>query len=74
MNARSSGGGPAIGVSKIGPGPGAGRRFPVPELLDQPVARDRPFGMEKKQGEKGALTSASEPQGLSVPDGLDRAE
>src|SRR5215471_9714698 len=49
---------------------GTGGRVPVPELLNQPVAQDRPAGVEQEQGKQGALTAASELQQLARPSGF----
>jgi hypothetical protein len=46
----------------------------VPEVVDQPIARDDLAGVEHEDREQGALLAASQPKRSTVVDDLERTE
>jgi len=50
------------------------RRLPIPELVDQPIARDDPVCVQQQEGQHGALFPASERNGAPVLPHFDRAK
>jgi hypothetical protein len=51
---------------------GPGGRLPRPELVDQPVDRDHPVGVDQQQHEQGALLGAGDQDGTVVASHFER--
>ena len=53
---------------------GPGRRRPKPELVDQPIGRNRPARIEEQESEERTLSSTAQWQRLTIPHDFYRAE
>src|SRR5439155_8657530 len=52
----------------------SGRRRFAPQVIDDPIDRDRLVPVEQQDGEQRELPAAAEPKGLIAPDDLERTE
>src|SRR5262245_51889040 len=53
---------------------GGGWWLTAPEIVDEPIAREDLAGVEDENGEQGALLPASEREGFTALDDLERTE